>query len=55
MGYLTLLGEDVGVTGMPGNFGDHAQIDEPETDSADMVVFHGVVPALPSEPFAPRE
>ena len=40
---MKLLGEDVGVTGVPGDFGDHAQIDEPETHSTDVVVFDGVV------------
>jgi hypothetical protein len=36
-GYLKLLGEDVGVTGVPGDFGDHAQIDDP-TQRAGMSV-----------------
>jgi hypothetical protein len=31
-GRLNLLGEDVGVTGVPGDFGDHAQIDESRHD-----------------------
>jgi hypothetical protein len=40
---LKLLGEVFGVTRVPGDFGDHAQIDEPETDSTDVAVFDGVV------------
>ena len=40
---MDLLGEDVRVTGVPGDFGDHAQIDESQTHSADMVMFDSVV------------
>jgi hypothetical protein len=46
---LKLLGEDVGVNGVPGDFGDHAQIDEPETHSTDVVVFDGVVQVVVGE------
>lgn len=34
-GRLNLLGEDVGVTGVPGDFGDHAQVDESQAHGAD--------------------
>jgi hypothetical protein len=34
------------VTGTPGNFGDRAQIEEPDTDCGDMVVLHGLADGL---------
>jgi len=40
---LDLLGEDVGVTGVPCGLGNHAQVDESQVHSADYVVFGDVV------------
>jgi hypothetical protein len=40
---MDLLGEDVCVPGVPGDFGDHAQVDESQAHGADMVVFDSVV------------
>ena len=40
---MDLFSEDVGVTGVPGDFGDHAQIDESQAHGADKVMGDKIV------------
>lgn len=47
-----LLGRDVGVPGVPGNFGDHAQIDEPQAYRTDDVMLGAVFGDRPGKAFA---
>jgi hypothetical protein len=47
-----LLGQDVGMAGVPGDFGDHAYVDEAQAHGADNVVFDRIVQLVFSGDFA---